>query len=192
MVCRQALTCLFQSLRYLKNPALPCVHQKAKSLKDILKAISLIEPIPTDEPGMDHGLTKIEKLMLVNLAPTKPVDLNIVGTTSPLLDTEIILIDEPQIIDDLDVRFSEEAQDQILSIFADSMQAAGVAQQADNAMDIVKQETDEMKEAEDEAEHNMEQLDEEIYDQEEHYNDEEVMPDEENDLSKSDSQSSAH
>lgn len=71
----------WQSLKYLKNPALPCIHQNPESLKATLKAISLVEPIPSEDPGMDHGLTKIEKLMLVNLAPTKPVDLNIVRGT---------------------------------------------------------------------------------------------------------------
>ena len=149
----------------------------------MLKAISSIRPIQSEEAGMDYGLTKIEKLMLVNLAPTALVDLNIVsGDLSTFLGSHSPIALLIQIIDDLDVRFESEAQEEILGIFANNMQAAGVTRQADNAMNIVKEEGEEMKHAEEEADQHMEELDEEVY-EEEHYNQEDIMPDEENDLS---------
>lgn len=89
-----------------------------------------------------------------------------------------------QIIDDVDLRFSEEAQEQLLNIFQESLaSAASVKKQADEAMQIVKQETAEMQNAQQEVDETMEQLEDEVYEEEEAYNQDEIMPDEENDLS---------
>jgi hypothetical protein len=94
-------------------------------------------------------------------------------------------------VDELDVRFSEDAQAELLQVFQEDLTVSGAEAEkeedkADEALDIVKDEDEEAHKMEDEAEQKEEQLTDEVYaDEDEDYDEAEIMPDEENDLSES-------
>jgi len=148
-----------ETLTYLDQPDLP--KYTVAKLKAALRALNEIEPLPDTEQGVGYGLTKTEKLMMVNLAPARLVDLTVV-------------------CDELDTRFTSEAQEKILQIFHPEA-TLHTTEEDDEALEEVKEE----EEMHDMAE---EQHDEDVQDNlhdvygEEQYDESAVMPDEENDL----------
>lgn len=75
--------CLIQTLKYLKQPDLPCTRQNPANIKKTLAAVNQVQCKP-EEPGSlgSHALAKTERLMLVNLAPQAVVDLTVVRRVS--------------------------------------------------------------------------------------------------------------
>ena len=72
-----------KTLKYLTQDSLPCQKQTPKSIKRTLDALSAIPTLADTSSGSStNALTKTEKLMLVNLAPTAAVDLHVVGPGS--------------------------------------------------------------------------------------------------------------
>lgn len=86
-----------------------------------------------------------------------------------------------QICDELDTRYSEETQQQILDIFIKAAQSEPGKKEADETLATVKQEDEEMQVAEGVTEQHEQEAEEEVYNEEElpHQYD---MPEEEDDL----------
>ena len=106
-------------------------------------------------------------------------------------DWHICTAPHAQIVDELDVRFSEDAQAELLQVFQEDLTVSGgeaekEEDKADEALDIVKDEEEEAHKMEDAAEQKEEQLNSEVYaDEDDDYDEADIMPDEENDLSES-------
>lgn len=176
---------MHQALQYLKQKDLPCQLQNSKIITDILEAIEHVQCNP-DEPGArgSNGLTKTEKLMMVNMAPLSLVDLTVVSVawvvpycTKATADCNMLAL---QIIDDLEVRFQPEAQQELLNTFLEHFGAdLGLAPVETNQSAETAQAA-ELGEAEREHEQTM-------YGEEMDYDDMQDMPDEENDLGMSQS-----
>ena len=73
------LTVALQLLRYLKQADLPCTNQTNAKIKQAMRDLASVEPLPEEEGSRgSNALTKTEKLMLINLAPQALVDLTVV------------------------------------------------------------------------------------------------------------------
>ncbi|GAA5827467.1 hypothetical protein JCM3770_006967 [Rhodotorula araucariae] len=97
-------TVTFEALRYLEDPVHPTIRQSRDAVDTLLDHLD------------DQDLTKAERLQIVNLAPTTPVELHLC-------------------VEDLAERFSEPAQEHLLQIvrshLGDEASAAAAAKQAE-------------------------------------------------------------
>ncbi|CAD6586864.1 MAG: hypothetical protein CYPHOPRED_003694, partial [Cyphobasidiales sp. Tagirdzhanova-0007] len=148
------------------------IEKDGKNPTNIKRTLAAIDNVPalldSEYTRGSNALTRIERLMMVNLAPMKLVDLAV-------------------IVEELENRYSEETQAQFLTIFdrelgASAEMQAGAQAEADETMEKVQEEQSKVHQFEDEQEDHVSQANQQVYADEDEYDESRIMPDEENDL----------
>ena len=112
MITNFRYTLWSQAISYLSGNYLPNISQKEEGITKLVKDLA------------PYDLTKAEKLQIVNLAPTRPVELYVVCFPKKFLSCVLFVFDDRvhwQIVEELEDRFGEDRIEEILGHVKESL-----------------------------------------------------------------------